>query len=71
MEQKETGAYYGTVTAQYIEEQFTPHPGVLATNIFVKKHTGANIREFTTEVLESFRMSPKNCKFTTIALRTK
>ena len=62
---KETGAYYATVTAQYVDDRFKLHSGLLATKLFVEKHTGANIRDFTTEVLEAFGIDVKKCHFTT------
>ena len=63
--QKETGTYYATVTAQFVDENFNLHSGLLATKQFVEKHTGANIRAFTTEVLESFGIDSSKCHFTT------
>ncbi|KAF0298559.1 Transposable element Hobo transposase [Amphibalanus amphitrite] len=51
--------------AQYVDDQFTLHSGVLATKRFDEKHTGVNIREFTTDILESFGIDVDKCKFTT------
>ena len=63
--QEETGAYYATVTAQYVTEDFVLRSGVLATRIFAEKHTGDNIRSFTAGVLKDFGVDPERCHFTT------
>ena len=63
--QKETGSYYATVTALYIDSGSNMHSGLLATRLFVEKHTGANIRTFTMEVLENFGIDVSKCHFTT------
>ena len=39
-----TGAYYASITAQHIDEDFRLHVNVLATRLFAEAHTGEMIK---------------------------
>ena len=60
-----TGAYYATITAQHIDEEFKMHVNVLATRLFTEAHTGDAIRAFTQSVLHEFGIKEEHTTKTT------